>query len=34
LRDLGWLAVIPAAAAAIAWATARLSVVAALHELY
>jgi cell division transport system permease protein len=34
LRDLGWLAVIPVTAAAIAWATARLSVVAALHELH
>jgi cell division transport system permease protein len=32
--ELGWLAIIPAAAAIIAWATARLSVVAALHELY
>jgi hypothetical protein len=32
--DLAWLASIPAGAALIAWATARVSVIAALHELY
>jgi cell division transport system permease protein len=32
--DLAWLASIPAGAALIAWATARASVIAALHELY
>jgi len=34
LKELPWLAAIPAAAAAIAWGTARASVIAALHELY
>ena len=34
LRDLPWLVSIPAGAAAIAWGTARVSVIAALHELY
>jgi len=34
LRELAWLAAIPAAAALIAWATARTSVIAALHEFY
>ncbi|HXJ02300.1 MAG TPA: hypothetical protein VNH44_13840, partial [Micropepsaceae bacterium] len=33
-QELPWLASIPAAAAIIAWATARVSVIAALHELY
>ena len=33
-RELPWLAAIPAGAAAIAWGTARISVIAALHELY
>ena len=33
-RELPWLASIPAGAAAIAWGTARISVIAALHELY
>jgi len=32
--ELAWLAAIPAGAAAIAWATARISVIAALRELY
>jgi cell division transport system permease protein len=32
--ELPWLALIPAAAALIAWGTARLSVIAALHEFY
>jgi cell division transport system permease protein len=34
LRELPWLAAIPTAAALIAWVTARVSVIAALHELY
>jgi cell division transport system permease protein len=34
LRELPWLATVPVAAAIIAWATARVSVIAALHELY
>ena len=34
LQDLPWLASIPVGAAVIAWATARVSVIAALHELY
>jgi cell division transport system permease protein len=34
LRELPWLASIPVAAAIIAWATARTSVIAALHEFY
>lgn len=34
LRELPWLALVPAAAAIIAWGTARASVIAALHELY
>jgi cell division transport system permease protein len=34
LQELSWFASIPAGAAAIAWATARISVIAALHELY
>ena len=33
-QELPWLAGIPTAAAIIAWATARVSVIAALHELY
>jgi cell division transport system permease protein len=33
-RELPWLAAIPAAAALIAWVTARVSAIAALHELY
>jgi cell division transport system permease protein len=32
--ELPWLAAIPAGAAIIAWATARISVIAALRELY
>ena len=32
--ELPWLAVIPTAAAMIAWGTARVSVIAALHEFY
>jgi cell division transport system permease protein len=34
LRELPWLASIPVVAAIIAWATARASVIAALHEFY
>jgi cell division transport system permease protein len=34
LVELPWLALIPTAAALIAWATARVSVIAALHEFY
>lgn len=34
LRELAWLGLIPAAAALIAWATTRISVMAALHEFY
>ena len=34
LAELPWLALIPIAAAVIAWGTARLSVIAALHEFY
>jgi cell division transport system permease protein len=34
LNELPWLLVVPVGAAAIAWGTARISVVAALHELY
>jgi cell division transport system permease protein len=34
MRELPWLAAIPAGAAIIAWGTARISVIAALHELY
>ncbi len=34
LRDLPWLALVPGSAAVIAWATARISVIAALHEHY
>ena len=34
LRELPWLALVPAAAAVIAWVTARISVIAALHEHY
>jgi cell division transport system permease protein len=34
LAELPWLALIPTAAAVIAWGTARLSVIAALHEFY
>mgnify|MGYP003343269208 FL=1 len=34
LGEMAWLALVPAAAALIAWATARLSVIAALHEFY
>jgi cell division transport system permease protein len=34
LAELPWLAVIPTAAAMIAWGTARVSVIAALHEFY
>ena len=34
LRELPWLAAVPVAASIIAWATARVSVIAALHELY
>lgn len=34
LAELPWLAVIPTAAAVIAWGTARASVIAALHEFY
>jgi len=34
LSELPWLASVPVAAAAIAWGTARTSVIAALHELY
>jgi cell division transport system permease protein len=34
LTELPWLLLVPVAAAVIAWATARLSVIAALHELY
>jgi cell division transport system permease protein len=34
LRDLPWLALVPISAALIAWATARISVIAALHEHY
>jgi cell division transport system permease protein len=34
LRDLPWLALVPVSAAVIAWATARISVIAALHEHY
>jgi cell division transport system permease protein len=34
LRELAWLALVPVAAALIAWATARISVIAALHEYY
>ena len=33
-RELPWLAAIPIGAAIIAWGTARISVIAALHELY
>jgi hypothetical protein len=33
-HELPWLASIPAGAAAIAWGTARISVIAVLHELY
>lgn len=34
LADLPWLLLVPVGAAAIAWLTARLSVIAALHEFY
>ena len=34
LSELPWLALVPVAASIIAWATARASVIAALHELY
>jgi cell division transport system permease protein len=34
LAELPWLLLVPAAAAAIAWGTARLSVVSALREFY
>jgi cell division transport system permease protein len=34
LRELAWLGLIPVAAALIAWATTRISVMAALHEFY
>ena len=34
LAELPWLAAVPVAASIIAWATARASVIAALHELY
>ena len=34
LSELPWLAAVPVAASIIAWATARASVIAALHELY
>jgi cell division transport system permease protein len=34
LSELPWLATVPVAASIIAWATARASVIAALHELY
>jgi cell division transport system permease protein len=34
LNELPWLAAVPVAASIIAWATARASVIAALHELY
>jgi len=34
LAELPWLALIPTVAAVIAWGTARLSVIAALHEFY
>jgi cell division transport system permease protein len=33
-NDLPWLLLVPFGAAAIAWGTARVSVIAALHELY
>jgi cell division transport system permease protein len=33
-EELPWLLAVPVAAALIAWATARLSVVSALHEFY
>jgi len=33
-NDLPWLLLVPLAAAGIAWVTARMSVIAALHELY
>jgi len=32
--ELGWLLLVPATAACIAWATARLSVISALHQYY
>jgi cell division transport system permease protein len=34
LADLPWLLLVPFGAACIAWATARISVIAVLHELY
>jgi cell division transport system permease protein len=34
LSELLWLLLVPATAAAIAWATARLSVISALHQYY
>src|SRR5260221_11464090 len=34
LRDFPWLALVPVSAAVIAWATTRISVIAALHEHY
>ncbi len=34
LGELPWLAAVPAGASIIAWATARISVIAALHQLY
>ena len=34
LGELGWLLLVPATAACIAWATARLSVISALHQFY
>jgi cell division transport system permease protein len=34
LTELAWLAAIPAGAALIAWATARLSVLAAVSRIY
>jgi hypothetical protein len=32
--ELGWLLLVPVTAAGIAWATARLSVISALHHYY
>jgi cell division transport system permease protein len=34
LAEFPWLLLVPAAASAIAWATARISVIAALHDFY
>ena len=34
LSEIPWLGLVPAAATAIAWATVRISVIAALHEFY